>query len=105
MNGCMTSTTKEELELTTSNPVQDHRKIAAYYSREAAKLRQAAEEMSVRIDVYKRIFGPESDWVSGARLLAQSYEDAAKEREQKACEHLELIKEPRPPSLARCEFR
>ncbi len=101
MNGCMTSAAKEELDLTTYDPVQDHRKIAAYYSREATKLRQTSEEMSVRIAVYERLFGPESDWVSGTRLLAQSYQDAAREHELKAREHLDLITESRLPSAAR----
>ena len=101
MNGCLASTTKEELDLTTYDPSQDHRKIAAYYSREATKLRQTSEEMSVRIAVYERLFGPESDWVSGTRLLAQSYQDAAREHELKAREHLDLIAESRRPSAAR----
>ncbi len=101
MNGCMTSTTKEELELTAYNPVQDHRKIASYYSHEATKLRQISEEMSTRIAVYERLFGPTSDWVNGTRLLAQSYEDAAREHEQKAREHLELIHTSRPLSAVR----
>ena len=104
MNGCMTSTTKGELELTTHDPTQDHRKIAAYYSHEAATLRQSLEKMSVRIAVYERLFGPASDWVAGTRLLAQSYDTAAKEHEQKACEHLELINESRPSSIAGLEF-
>ena len=96
---------KRELELTTYTPNRDHRKIAAYYSHEATKLRQASEEMSVRIDVYERLFGSGSDWMSGARVLAQSYKGAAKEHEQKACGHLELIKESRRLPLARCELR
>ena len=104
INGCMTSTTKEELELTTYDPAQDHRKIAAYYSHEAAMLRETSGEMSVRIAVYERLFGPASDWVAGTRLLAQSYENAAKEHEQKAREHLELINESRPPSIAGSGF-
>lgn len=91
MSGCTTPTTKQELELTTYDPAQDHRKIAAYYSHEAAKLRQASEDMSVRMTVYERLFGPTSDWVVGARLLTLSYDDAAKEYERKAREHLELI--------------
>lgn len=92
MSGCTTSTTKEEIELTTYNPAQDHQKIAAYYNREAATLRQASEEMAVRITVYERLFGPTSDWVTGTRLLGESYEDAAKEYERKARKHLELLK-------------
>lgn len=101
MIGCTIQTTKEELDLTTHDPAQDHQKIAAYYSHEAAKLRQASEEMSVRITVYERLFGPTSDWVAGTRLLAQSYEDAAKELERKAHEHIELTQGARPPSVTR----
>lgn len=101
MIGCTIPTTKEELELTTHNPSQDHGKIAAYYSHEAAKLRQASEEMSVRITVYERLFGPMSDWVVGTRLLTQSYEDAAKELERKAHEHIELAQGSLPSSVTR----
>ncbi|QPD03000.1 MAG: hypothetical protein Nkreftii_000774 [Candidatus Nitrospira kreftii] len=98
MIGCTSPATKDELELTTYDPAQDHQKIAAYYNHEAAKLRQAAEEMSVRITVYERLFGPTSDWVTGTRLLAQSYEDAAQEYERKARIHLERIRvSPTPP--------
>ncbi|MFO0698170.1 MAG: hypothetical protein U0236_02990 [Nitrospira sp.] len=98
MNGCTASITKDELELTTHDPAQDHQKIAAYYRHEAAKLRQASEETSVRITVYERLFGPTSDWVAGTRLLAQSYEDAATELERKAREHTELTHGARSPS-------
>lgn len=101
MNGCTIKTTKDELELTTHDPAQDHQKIAAFYGHEAARLRQTSEEMSVRITVYERLFGPTSDWANGARLLTQSYEDAATEYERKAREHLELLHVSRPPSVAR----
>src|SRR5512139_2129419 len=79
MSGCTTRAAKGELELSTSDPAQDYRKIATYYRRQAARLRQASEDLSVRIKVYDRLFGPTSDWVAGTRLLAQSYEDAAQE--------------------------
>ncbi|MGE3978147.1 MAG: hypothetical protein AB7F94_11230 [Nitrospira sp.] len=68
-SGCMTSVAKEELDLTTYDPVQDHRKIAAYYSREATKLRQTSEEMSTRITVYERLFGPASELGVGNSAL------------------------------------
>jgi hypothetical protein len=94
IDGCTTSAAKGELELLTSDPAQDHRKIATYYRREAARLRQASKDLSVRINLYERLFGPTSDWVAGTRLLAQSYEDAAQESERKAREHLELGNRP-----------
>jgi hypothetical protein len=92
MSGCTTST-KEELELTTYDPTDDHRKIAAYYSLEAVRFRQAAEELSIRVSLYEELFGSTSDWVTGTRLLAQSYDNQAKEHEQKAREHLQLLTE------------
>jgi len=95
LSGCTTPTTHEELDLTTSNPAQDHTTIAGYYSRGAARFRQAAEELSARTTLYEQLFGPESDWVTGTRLLTQSYEDQAKELERKAREHLDLIRSPR----------
>lgn len=100
MSSCTTPTTRKELELTSVHPTVDHRKIAAYYSQEAARLRQVSEDLSVRIDVYERLFGDTSDWVSGTRLLAQSYQEAAKEYERKANMHLELIRESTPPSVS-----
>ncbi len=105
MIGCTTSTSKSELELSAYDPAQDHGKIAAYYAHEAAKLRQTAEEMSVRIVVYERLFGPTSDWVSGTRLLTQSYQEAAKEYERKAHEHRDLIHRGRPQSGVVSELR
>jgi hypothetical protein len=92
MSGCTTST-KEELELTTYDPMDDHQKIAAYYRLEAARFRQTAEELSMRVLLYEELFGPTSDWVTGARLLAQSYGHQAKQHEQKAHEHLQLLEE------------
>ncbi|HEU5407003.1 MAG TPA: hypothetical protein VFU48_04515, partial [Nitrospira sp.] len=65
---------------------------------EAARLRQASEDLSVRVNVYERLFGPTSDWVAGTRLLAQSYEDAAQTYERKARQQLERIHEPQPSS-------
>lgn len=95
LSGCTTPTTHEELDLTTYDPAQDHQKIAAHYSREAARFRQAAEQLSVRATLYQQLFGPMSDWVAGTRLLIQSYEEQAKELERKAREHLDLIHGPR----------
>jgi len=82
--------------LTTYDANQDQRTIAEFYSQEAARLRQKSEEMSIRIAVYERLFGPDSDWVAGTRLLAQSYEEAAKEHERMAGKHLGVSSGRRP---------
>jgi hypothetical protein len=53
--------------------------------------------------VYERLFGPESEWVTGARLLAQYYEEAAHEAEQLARRHLKLPGEAQTPSPPMCD--
>ena len=72
------------------DPSQDQWKIAEFYSREATSLRQKAEELFARTLVYERLFGSNSDWVAGTRLLAQSYEEAAREHERLADKHFGL---------------
>ena len=80
------------LDLTTPDQNEDQGKIATYYRHEAAVARQQAEELNHRAMVYERLFGPESEWVTGTRLLAQFYEDAAREAEQLAQRHLKFAK-------------
>lgn len=69
---------------------QDQRKIAAYYVLEAARLQQKAEELADRAAAYELLFGLDSDWVRGTRLLAQFYKETAKEQERMANQHLNL---------------
>jgi len=78
------------LDPTSRDPSQDHWAIAAYYSRQAAESRQQAEALNGSIVAYERLFGPESDWVTGTRLLVQFYEDTAREQDRLAELHLEL---------------
>ena len=78
------------LDPTSRDPGQDHWKIASYYSREAAVSRQQVEVLTERVTIYERLFGRESDWVSGTRLLVQFYEEAAREQDRLADLHLEL---------------
>jgi hypothetical protein len=85
-SGC--TSPRAEFDLTAYDQTQDQWKIATYYSQEAARLRQNSEEMSARTVVYERLFGPTSDWVTGTRLLTQSYEEAPKEPERMASKHL-----------------
>lgn len=86
------------LDMTALNPGHDHRKIAAYYRHEAVVSRQKAEEATHRAVVYEQLFGRESEWVTGARLLAQFYGEAAREEERLARRHLELVGEGQVPS-------
>ena len=79
-------------DLVSRDPGQDHWAIASYYTRQAVASRQQAEEMTNQAVVYERLFGRESDWVSGAKLLVQFYEEAAREQDRLADLHLELAK-------------
>ena len=89
------------LDMTALNPGHDHGKIAAYYRHEAVVSRQQAEELTHRALVYEWLFGRESEWVTGTRLLAQFYEEAAREEERLASRHLRLVgagQAPSPPT-------
>lgn len=96
---------RAELDLTPYDTAQDQWIIAGYYSQEAARLRQKSEEMSARIALYARLFGPTSDWGVGTRLLAQSYEKAATEHERIAGKHVGLVSGRRSSPLAQPEPR
>jgi hypothetical protein len=74
--------------------------IARYYQEEALRYRQQADELDARGEMYERMFGPASDWVSGVRLLAQSYRLAAEDRERLARDHLDAWRNPRPSALS-----
>ena len=87
------------LDLTSLDPAQDQWKIAGYHSREAVILRLKADELSQRVVVYERLFGHDSEWATGTRLLVQFYEDAAKEQERLAGLHLDIAGHGRPQFL------
>ena len=81
------------LDPVSRDPGQDHWAIASYYSHQAAGSRRQAEEMTNQAMVYERLFGRESDWVAGTRLLVQFYEEAAREQDRLADLHLELARD------------
>lgn len=87
------------LDPASRDPGQDHWAIASYYSREAAVSRQQVEVLTERVAIYERLFGRESDWVSGTRLLVQFYEEAAHEQDRLADLHLELSRSRSPSPL------
>lgn len=78
------------LDTASLAPNQDHLKIASFYSREAMLSRQKAAEQANRALTYEQLFGPDSDWVTGAQMLTRFYEDAAREQDRQAGLHLEL---------------
>ena len=90
--GCSSAPTAP-LEMTTLEPGEDHEKISHYYRREAVLARQQAGELTNQAAAYEQLFGPESDWVSGTKLLVQFYEAVAREQDQLAEQHLKLGRE------------
>lgn len=74
----------------TQEVAQDHWKIAALYTQQAVAFRQRAEELNNQAASYEKIFGADSDWVAGAKTLAQFYENSARDREREAALHLDL---------------
>ncbi|HEU4683452.1 MAG TPA: hypothetical protein VFS39_03000 [Nitrospira sp.] len=89
VSGCFRS--GKELNLSSFSPDVDQRRIADYYSQQAVALRQRAAELDGTVEMYERMFGADSDWVSGTRLLAESYRYEAEERERRAREHLSTL--------------
>jgi hypothetical protein len=87
--GC--SQESKELSLASYGSSVDQRLIADYYLQEARRFRQQADELDARIEMYEQMFGHGSDWVSGTRLLVESYRHVAEERERLARRHLEVI--------------
>jgi hypothetical protein len=78
------------LDLNTVDPDYDQWKVAMFHQNEATLLRQKADNVLAQIGHYERLFGPESDWVKGARLLAQFYQEMAQEQDRLADLHLEI---------------
>jgi hypothetical protein len=76
------------LALDSQDPSHDARQIAAYYVQEAMALHRKAEDVSEQAAAYERLFGRDSEWATGARLLAQYYEEEAKEKHRMAGRYL-----------------
>jgi hypothetical protein len=82
---CAVPPAADMLEL---DPSEDQRAIAAHYQHEAALYERKAAELLERASVYEAMFGAESDWVRGTRLLASYYEEQARDRAREADRHL-----------------
>ena len=87
VSGCSSA---DVLDLVSRDPGQDHGAIASYYTREAALSRQQAEELTDRAVLYEGLFGQQSDWVTGTKLLVKFYQEMALEQDRLAEFHLKL---------------
>ena len=80
--GCATSAAK--IDTTSFGPAQEQMAIAGYYRDQAMVLREKAGAIAESAVRYERLFGAESDWVSGARQLSEYYAVAAHDLERLA---------------------
>jgi len=80
--GCAQSV--QTVDTTSFGPSQDQMTIAGYYRSEAMALKEKAAAVAESAARYEHLFGPQSDWVSGARQLSQYYAVAAQDLERRA---------------------
>jgi len=80
--GCTQSV--QTVDTTSLGPSQDQMTIAGYYRSEAMALKEKAAAIAESAVRYEHLFGPQSDWVSGARQLSQYYAVAAQDLERRA---------------------
>ena len=79
-------------DMASFDPSQDQMAIAGYYRSEAMALKEKAAGHAESAARYEHLFGPQSDWVSGARQLSQYYTEAAQELERQAEAHAEVAR-------------
>ncbi len=84
-------------DMSSFDPSQDQLAIAGYYRGEAVALKEKAAALAESVVRYEHLFGPQSDWVSGARQLSQYYVEAAQELERRAEAHAEVARTGRQP--------
>ncbi|CAE6740441.1 hypothetical protein [Nitrospira defluvii] len=80
------------IDMASFDPGQDQMAIAGYYRDQATDLREKAAALAESAVRYEGLFGPQSDWVSGARQLSQYYVAASQELEHRADAHAEVAR-------------
>jgi hypothetical protein len=80
------------IDLNSFDPSQDQQFIADLYRRQAALMKQKAEDLKIKAERYSQLFGPDSEWATSAKLLQNFYEKEAQNRERLAIRHAEVGK-------------
>lgn len=93
--GCAKPAAK--IDTTSFGPSQDHMEIAGYYRDQAVVLREKAGAVAESAVRYEHLFGPQSDWVSGALQLSEYYAIAAQDLERRAEAHADAARTGRQP--------
>ena len=74
----------ETIDRTSVDSLQDQMAVAGNYRAEAMVLKEKAAAIAESAVRYEQLFGPQSDWVSGAQQLSQYYAVAAQDLERLA---------------------
>lgn len=82
----------ETIDMTSFDPAQDQMAIVGYYRGQAMDMREKAASLAESAARYEQLFGPQSDWVGGARQLSQYYAAVAQEQERLAAAHAEVAR-------------
>ena len=88
--GCAQSV--ETIGRISVDQLQDQIAIVGYYRAEAMVLKEKAAAIAESAVRYEQLFGPQSDWVSGARQLSQYYAVAAQDLERRADAYAEAAR-------------
>ena len=80
----------ETIEMTSFDPSHDQAAIVGYYREQAMDLREKAAGYAESAVRYEHLFGPESDWVTGARKLSEYYAESAQELDRLAEAHAKI---------------
>ena len=82
LHGC--SASPKFLDFNAAETADERRAVSEFYRKEAVMFRQKADEMAERATAYGPLFGEDSDWVAGARLLGEYYQQEARDRQRLA---------------------
>ena len=74
----------QTVDTASFGPSQDQQAIVGYYRAEAMVLNEKAAAIAQSAVRYEQLFGPQSDWVSGAQQLSRYYAVAAQDLERRA---------------------
>ena len=80
------------IDAIASEPRRGYGSGADRYQGQALDLREKAGTIAESAVRYEQLFGPQSDWVSGARKLSQYYATAAQDLERLAEAHAEVAR-------------
>jgi len=78
------------IALNNLDPSQDQKFIVKQYLTQAVHMVQKAQDLRRKADRYAQLFGPDSEWVTSAKMLEEFYINEAYDREKLAARHVGL---------------